>query len=62
MNLKNIVLKIVSVISSVFLIKVQGLDLDNILIDKTSHEYILIFHISYKTLIDPKPLRIRLYK
>ena len=48
MNLKNFISKIVSVISSVFIIKLQGCDLDNILIDKKSHEYILIFRISYK--------------
>ena len=35
-------------------------DLDNILIDEKSHENIFIYNISYKTLIDPKPLHIRL--
>ena len=38
------------------------MDLDNILIDKKSCENILIYGISYKTLIDPKPLRIRFDK
>ena len=37
-------------------------DLDNILIDKMSHENILIYDIWYKALIDPKPLRIRFDK
>ena len=59
MNLKNFVSKIVSVISSVFIIKLQGCDLDNILIDKKSHENNLIYDISHTTLIDSKPLRIR---
>ena len=39
-------------------IKLEDFDLDNILIDKKSHENILISDISYKTLIDPKSLRI----
>ena len=29
------------------------------MIDEKSHENIFIYDISYKTLIDPKPLRIR---
>ena len=37
-------------------------DFDNILIDKNSHENILIYDISYKTLIDPEPLLIRFDK
>ena len=41
------------------LIKFEDFDLDNILIDKKSHENILIYDISYKTLIDSNPLRIR---
>ena len=36
--------------------------LDNILIDEKSHEYILIYDISYKTSVDPTPLRIRFDK
>ena len=40
------------------IIKLEDLDLDNILIDEKSHENIFIYDISYKTLIDPKPLRI----
>ena len=44
------------------IIKVEDFDLDNILIDEKSHKNILIYGISYKTLIDPKPLRIRFDK
>ena len=44
------------------IIKLEDLDLDNILIDEKSIENILIYDISYKTLIDPKPLRIRFFK
>ena len=31
--------------------KLEGFDLDNFLIDEKSHENILIYNISYKTLI-----------
>ena len=44
------------------IIKLGDIDLDNILIDKKSYENILIYDISYKTLIDPKPLHIRFFK
>ena len=44
------------------IIKLEDFDLDNVLIDKKSHENILIYDISYKTLIDSKPLRIRFDK
>ena len=44
------------------IIKLQDFDIDNILIDKKSHENILIYEISYKNLIDSKPLRIRFDK
>ena len=40
----------------------EDFDLDNILIDKKSHENVLIFRTSYKTLIGSKPLRIRFGK
>ena len=40
----------------------EDFDLDNILIDEKSHENILIFRTSYKTLIGSKPLRIRFGK
>ena len=41
------------------IIKLKDFDINNILIDKKSHENILIYGISYKTLIALKPLRIR---
>ena len=44
------------------IIKLEDFDRDNILIDKKPHENILIYDISYKTLIDLKPLRIRFNK
>ena len=37
-------------------------NLGNILIDEKSHENILIYDISYKTLINSKPFRIRFFK
>ena len=54
-------LKIAFVIISMT-IKLEYFDLDNIFIDKKSQKYILIYDISYKSLIDPKPLRIEFYK
>ena len=42
--------------------KLENFDLDNTLIDEKSHENILIYDISCKTLIDSKPLRIRFDK
>ena len=44
------------------IIKLEDFYLDNILIDKKSFENILIYNFSYKTLIDPKPLRIRFFR
>ena len=41
------------------IIKIEDYDLDNILIDEKSCENILVYSISYKSLIDFKPLRIR---
>ena len=61
MKFKKFVLKIICVIISMT-IKLEDFDLDNILIDEKSHENILIYDISYKNLIDPKPLLIRLDK
>ena len=40
----------------------EDFDIDIILIDEKSHENILIYDISYKTLLDSKPLRIRFDK
>ena len=61
MNLKRFVLKNVHVIISIT-ITLEHFDIDNILVDEQSHENILIYGISYKTLIDSKPLRIRFNK
>ena len=44
------------------MIKLQDVDRYNILIDEKSHENILIYDISYKTLIDPKPFEIKFDK
>ena len=44
------------------IIKLEDFDLDNILVGEKSHKNILIYDISYKTLIDPKPLGIRFDK
>ena len=38
------------------IIKLEDFGLNNILIDEKSHKNILIYDISYKTLIGPKPL------
>ena len=40
----------------------EDFDIDNILIDENSHENILIYDISYKTLTGPKSLLIRFDK
>ena len=40
-------------------VKFKHSDLDNTLKDQTSYKNILVFNISYKTLIGAKPLRIR---
>ena len=56
MNFKKFVLKIDDII------KLEDFDLENILRDEKSHENILIYDISYKTLIGPKPLQIRFDK
>ena len=44
------------------IIKLEDFDLDNILIGEKSHENILFYDISYKTLIDSKPMQIRFFK
>ena len=38
------------------IIKLEDFDLDNFLTNEKSHENIFIYDISYKTLIEPKPL------
>ena len=42
--------------------KLEDFGLDSILLDKKSHENVLIYGISYKTLIGPKPFQIRINK
>ena len=42
--------------------KIEDFDFHNILLDEKSNENILVYDISYKTLIDAKPLRIRFDK
>ena len=44
------------------IIKIKDFNLDSILIDEKSHQNILVYNISYKTLIDAKPLGIRFDK
>ena len=44
------------------IIKIEDCNLDNILIDGKSHENILVYNTSYKTLIDVNPLCIRFEK
>ena len=44
------------------IIKVEGFDFDNFLLDEKQYTNILIRGISYSTLIGAKPLRIRLDK
>ena len=39
------------------IIKLEDFDLDKILIDEQSYENFVIYDISYKNLIDPKPFR-----
>ena len=46
----------------IILIPSLNFNLDNILIDKKSYENILVYNISYKSLIDSKSLRIRFDK
>ena len=44
------------------IIKLEVVDLDNVLIDEKSHENILIYDISFKALIVSQPLRIEFDK
>ena len=41
------------------IINIEGFDFDNILIDEKSYENGLVYKISFKSLIERKPLRIR---
>ena len=62
MNFKKVHIKIRTCYYFDHIIKLEDFDLDNILIDKNSHENILVYDISYRNLIGPKPLRIRFEK
>ena len=42
--------------------KIVDLDFKNILLDEKSYQNILVYHVSYKTFIGAKPLRIVLNK
>ena len=42
--------------------KVEDINVDNILLDKKLYKNILVYNISYKTFMDAKPLRIRFDK
>ena len=44
------------------MIKIEDFDLHDILIDEKLNENNLVYNISYKNLIDCKPLRIRVNK
>ena len=44
------------------IIKFEDFNIDNILIDEKSYKNILVYNISYKSLIDAKPLPIRFDK
>ena len=45
-----------------YMIEIEGFDLDNILADEKSYKNVSVYNISYKSLIDSKPLRIRFEK
>ena len=61
MNFKKFTRKITHVII-LMIIKLEDFDFDNIWINEKSNENILIYDISYKTLIGVKPLHIRFDK
>ena len=44
------------------MIEIEDFDFDNILIDENSYENILVYNITYKTLISSKPSCIRFHK
>ena len=62
MNLKKVQVKNRTCYYFDDIIKLEDFDIDNILIDEKSRENILIYGISYKTLIGQKPLHIRFDK
>ena len=40
------------------ILKIEDFHIDNILIDEKSYKNILVYNISYKSLIDSEPLRL----
>ena len=40
------------------IIKIEDFDFDNLLLDEKSYENVMIYNISFKTLISAKPLHI----
>ena len=60
--LKEIGIKKTYVLLFRWYIGIENFDLNNILIDENSYENILVYNISYKNLIDSKPLHIRFNK
>ena len=40
------------------ILKIEDFDIDNILIDEKSYKNILVYNISYKSLIDSEPFRL----
>ena len=55
------ILKIAHVIISIT-IKIEDFNFDTILIDKKSHENVLVYNMSYNILIGVKPMRIKFDK
>ena len=60
-NYTKLIFKIVYVIIWMT-IKFEDFDLNNTLVDEKLHENVLVYNISYKTLIGARPLRIRFDK
>ena len=61
-NLKEVDVKYCTCYFFDGVIKIEHFDLDNILKDEMSYENILVYNISYKSLIDSKSLSIRFNK
>ena len=61
-NLKEIDIKNCTCYCFDDIIKIESFNLDNVLIDEKSYGNILVYNISYKTLINAIPLRIRFDK
>ena len=61
-KLKEISIKKRTCYYFVDIIKFENFDLDNILIDEEPYKNVLVYNISYKTLIDAKLLRVKFAK